>query len=345
MATNVTRLVAVPDLVFADNVRSPECQAIPAMVESYRRNGFKVNHPLVVSEKPEGKYLVLCGNRRGLGLQWLEANDTEAYHLALPSGKVPAIVHKGLTEEEETLLRIDHSADEDRVPLDVWSVYLAIKQLARVGIDTQERIAEKLGIFYQKGKKKGQPNRSFVQVRLNLARLPQKVEDAMRQYEIDKDNTALRWSHLAKLFQAWNSEYLEFPNGDGPLFAAEWEAAITPPEPETEDVNGKKELTPADAVKRAQVASSQGLQQALLCLTGQSITSITDIDRAMAEGETAVLTVKLIADYLGHDDYAILIDCARAHAMEADQARIDADAVAADAEANAIADVEEALAN
>ncbi|KKK96929.1 hypothetical protein LCGC14_2657830, partial [marine sediment metagenome] len=192
MATNVPRLIAVEDLVFADNVRSPECQAIPAMVESYRRNGFKANHPLVVSEKPEGKQLVLCGNRRGLGLQWLQANDKEAYRLALPSGKVPCLVHKSLTEEEETLLRIDHSADEDRVPLDVWSIYLAIKQLARVGIDTQERIAEKLGIFYTKGKKKGQPNRSFVQVRLNLARLPQKVEDAMRQYELDKDNTALR---------------------------------------------------------------------------------------------------------------------------------------------------------
>jgi len=312
-------MISVDDLIFAGNVRSPECTAIPAMVESYRRNGFKVNHPLVVSEKSEGKYLVLCGNRRGLGLQWLQANDKEAYASALPTGKVPAIVHKGLTEEEETLLRIDHSADEDRVPLDEWSIYLAIKQLAQVGIDTQERIAEKLGIFYTKGKKKGQPNRSYVQPRLNLARLPGKVEDEMRQYAIDKDNTAIRWSHLAKLYQAYNTEYVEYPNGDGPLFTAEWNKAITPPAPaEAGPTDSKKELTPADAVKRAQVASSQGLQQALLCLTGQSDAVITDIDRAMAEGETAVLTVKLIADYLGSDEYAILIDASREAAVKAD---------------------------
>ncbi|MEE9548684.1 MAG: hypothetical protein V3V68_04950 [Nitrosomonadaceae bacterium] len=317
MATNVAKLISVDDLLFADNVRSPECTAIPDMVESYRRNGFKVNHPLVVSEKSEGKYLVLCGNRRGLGLQWLEANDKPAYHAALPTGKVPAIVHKGLTEEEETLLRIDHSKDEDRVPLDEWSVYLAVKQLAKVGVDTQERIAEKLGIFYTKGKKKGQPNRSYVQPRLNLARLPDKVEKAIRQYTIDRDNTAIRWSHLASLYKAYNTEFVEYPDGNGPLFTAEWNKAITPPTATVDEpTNGKKELTPADAVKRAQVASSQGLQQALLCLTGQSETSITDIDRAMAEGETAVLTVKLIADYLGTEDYAILIDCARAHAME-----------------------------
>ncbi|KKL05749.1 hypothetical protein LCGC14_2602940, partial [marine sediment metagenome] len=165
MATNVARMIHVDHLYFEGNVRSPECEAIPAMVESYRRNGFKVNHPLVVSEKQSKEvgvitYLVLCGNRRGIGLQWLRDNDKAAYALALPTCKVPAIVHKGLTEEEETLLRIDHSIDEDRVQLDEWSVYLAVKQLAQVGIDTQEQIAEKLGLFYTKGKKKGQPNRS-----------------------------------------------------------------------------------------------------------------------------------------------------------------------------------------
>lgn len=327
MATNVAKLISVDDLIFAGNVRSPECQAIPAMVESYRRNGFKVNHPLVVSEKQsceEGGgglvYLVLCGNRRGIGLQWLRDNDKEAYSAALSTGKVPAIVHKGLTKEEETLLRIDHSADEDRVPLDEWSIYLAVKQLAQVGIDTQERIAEKLGLFYTKGKKKGQPNRSYVQPRLNLARMPDKVEDAMRQYTLDKDNTAIRWSHIAVLYKAYNTEFVEHPDGDGPLFTAEWEKAITPPTAvdSEEASNGKKELTPADAVKRAQVANSQGLQQALLVLTGQSDTSISDIDKAMVEGETAVLTVKLIADYLGPDDYATLIDAAREAAVADD---------------------------
>ncbi len=322
MATNVARMISVDELIFADNVRSAECQAIPAMVESYRRNGFKVNHPLVVSEKKpvDGLtvYLVLCGNRRGIGLLWLRDNDKGAYGLALPTGKVPAIVHKGLTKEEETLLRIDHSMDEDRVPLDEWSVYMAVKQLAKVGIDTQERIAEKLGIFYTKGKKKGQPNRSFVQPRLNLARLPSKVEEAMRQYTLDRDNTAIRWSHVAGLYKAYNSEFVEYPNGDGPLFTAAWSEAITPlvAADDAEESTSKKELTPADAVKRAQVASSQGLQQALLVLTGQSEVSITDLDRAMAEGETAVLTVKLIADYLGPDEYATLIDCARAAAVE-----------------------------
>lgn len=313
MATNVARLIAVEDLFFEDNVRSPECQAIPQMVESYRRNRFKVNHPLVVSEKTveDGvKYLVLCGNRRGIALQWLRDNDADAYVLALPGGKVPAIVHKGLTEEEETLLRIDHSADEDRVPLDEWSLYLAIKQLAQVGIDTQERIAEKLGLFYAKGKKKGQPNRSYVQPRLNLARLPGKVEAAMRQYTLDKDNTPMRWDKLAGLWKVYNSEFVEHPNGDGPLFAAAWQEVITPVTREERDTRAKA-LTPADAVKRAQIASSQNLAKVLLVATGQGDCNITDLDKAMVEGETAVLTLKLIADYLGDEDYVALIDAAR----------------------------------
>ena len=76
---NVARMIPVDSLIFADNVRSPECTAIPQMVESYRRNGFKVNHPLVVSEKLDGNFLVLCGNRRGIALHWLRDNDDSVY--------------------------------------------------------------------------------------------------------------------------------------------------------------------------------------------------------------------------------------------------------------------------
>ncbi len=316
MATNVARMIPVDSLVFADNVRSPECTAIPQMVESYRRNGYKVNHPLVVSEKTDGTYLVLCGNRRGMALHWLRDNDNGAYRAACPADcKIPAIVHKGLTQEEETLLRIDHSTDEDRVPLDEWSIYLAIKQLALVGIDTQERIADKLGLYYTKGKNKGQPNRSYVQPRLNLVRLPSFVEETMREYTIDKDRTPLRWSHIAGLYKAYNAEFVDYPESDGPEFKEAWEKAITPLESKEKKGNdGKKELTPADAIKRAQVASSCGLARALLVVTGQSDDNISDIDREIVEGETAIVTLASIKDYLGEEDYTQLVVSAREQA-------------------------------
>ncbi len=143
MANKCARLIEVDKLYFAENVRTPECLQLPAMCESLRRHGFKTNHPLVVSEKKidgETRYHVLVGNRRGLALVFLRDNEPEAYRQALDDAKVPAIVHRGLTEEEEVEHRIDHSFDEDRVPLGVLRLHFADDP----GIRNHENIASSL---------------------------------------------------------------------------------------------------------------------------------------------------------------------------------------------------------
>lgn len=325
MASNCSRMVEVDRLIFADNVRSPECMQVPAMVESFRRAGsFKPNHPLVLSEKPDGSYLVLNGNRRGTGLIWLRDKDREAYQQILPTGKVPAIVHKGLTVEEEANLRIDHSSDEDRVPLDDWSIFLAIKQLVKVGIDSQERMAIKLGLYISANtKKKGQPNRSYVQTRVNLARLPEFVQDEIRKLTLDKDSTLLRWAHVAGLYKVYNREYTTYPECNGPEFQALWKKCTTPPEAidtDSDDVTEPKELSPAEAIKRSQSASSKGLKTALLIVTKQSDADLADLDERMVAAESALRTLTEIREYLGEKEFAELVDVSTKQAADRRQA-------------------------
>ncbi len=319
MANKCARLIEVDKLYFAENVRTPECLQLPAMCESLRRHGFKTNHPLVVSEKKidgETRYHVLVGNRRGLALVFLRDNEPEVYRQALDDAKVPAIVHRGLTEEEEVEHRIDHSFDEDRVPLDDWSVFLAIRQLVGVGIITQEKIAIKLGLFKMRGKGKGEPNRSYVQVRVNLARLPAFVQEEFRKLMVDgKDSTPARLSDVAKLYKVYNAEYVKYPHADGPDFTDVWADAMTAiAEKDDTDEQTSKELSPAEAVKRSQGAQSNALKQALLIVTRQSGGNLAKIDAAIVEGEVAVTTLSSVSAYLGESDYAILLHDATAHA-------------------------------
>ena len=341
MASNCTKMISVDSLTFSDNVRTPECEQIPAMVESLRRSGFKVNHPLVVSEKTDGTYLVLNGNRRGLGLLWLRDNEKETYGHTLPTtGKVPAIVHKGLTVEEEILLRIDHSPDEDRVPLDEWSIFMAIRQLTKGGMDTQERIAEKLGLFMLKGKNRGKPNRSYVQPRVELARLPEHVQDEYRKLSIDRDTTLVRWPKVHGLYKVYNEEYLKgHLSGDGPKFVALWKSITTPPEASDDaddsPENAPRELTPAEAVKRSQSASSLGLKTALLAVTRQSDADLSAIDARLVKAESALLILEDVEVYLGPTDYAQLIDDATRQGNE--RRKLEADAGAEEAALTAAA--------
>ncbi len=313
-----TTFVNVDDLHFEDNVRSEQCLDIPGIVASYKRAGcFKVNHPLVVSAKDNGKLLVLNGNRRGIGLVFLRDNDPSEYKRICPKGRVPAVVHKGLTVEEEVDLRIDHSSDEDRVPLDEWSIFLAIRQLVGVGIDTQENIARKLGLYKTKGKDLGKPNRQIVQPRVNLARLPRFVQDEFGKLCLDKSSTAVRWSHISGLYKAYNTEYVEHPNADGPLFQAAWEKALTPIERQ-ETTNDAKELSPASAVQRSQAASSEGLKSVLLVVTNQSDLNLATIDAKILEGETALSLLTSIQAYLGETEYAELVSAATQQTEETD---------------------------
>ncbi len=329
MASQCTRLVEVDKLFFRDNVRTPECLQLPAMCESIRRHGFKTNHPLVVSEKKiDGETVlhVLVGNRRGLALVFLRDNEPDVYRQAVRDGKVSAIVHRGLTEEEEVDFRIDHSVDEDRVPLDDWSIYLAIQQLVKVGIDTQERIAMKLGLFKARGKGKGEPNRSYVQVRVNLARLPGFVQAEYQKLLTDgKDSTPVRLSDIAKLYKVYNNEYVNHPSADGPDFTEAWKDAMTPTADQTEsDDPTSKELSPAEAVKRSQGAQSKALKQALLIVTKQSDGNLARVDESIVEGEVAMFTLANVEAFLGKEAFDKLVeDSARFNSVGDDTEIID----------------------
>jgi hypothetical protein len=300
MAKNTTNLVSVDSLVFEDNVRTSGCMNLPGMIDSIKRHGFKVNHPLVVSKRGDDSFLVLCGNRRGHALTYLRDNEPEAYATAVPSGKIPAVVHEGLTPEEEVLLRIDHSTDEDREPLDQWSEFQAIRQLVLIGCDSQEQIAIKLGIFHTKGKNKGTPNRSYIQPRVNLARLPGFVQEEMAKYCDDANSSPLRWSLISGLYKAYNTEMVEFPNGDGPLLSTAWQTARAPKPKEAKNEVTGHNLTPADARKKAQSCTSSTLKIALLSATGQGGAKLSDVDNIIKKLEDDSTIVGVLRAHLGN---------------------------------------------
>ncbi|KKL05747.1 hypothetical protein LCGC14_2602920 [marine sediment metagenome] len=111
---------------------------------------------------------------------------------------------------------------KDQKSLDVWADYLSIKYLFKKGMVTPDQIAEKLDLRTVRGRKMGLPDRAYIVVRIWLSRMPSKVEDAMRQYTFNPDSTAIRWNHVVRLFKVYNAEFPVYPNGDGPLFSAEF---------------------------------------------------------------------------------------------------------------------------
>jgi len=319
MAKVCTTMIDVSDLLLEGNCRDAACEDVPGMVACYKRAGcFKPNWPLVVSAKEREigpTLLVLNGNRRALGLQWLRDNEPAEYERICPKGKIPAIVHKGLTLEEEVDLRIDHSPDEDRVPLNDWSIFLAVRQLVSVGMDTQTEIARKLGITKKGGKNDGEPNRSVVQLRINLARLPKFVQDEYQRFCDDHSASAVRWADLAPLYKFYRKEFVEYPQGDGPEFTARWNKAKTPVV-KVDKTDEAKELSPASAINRSQAAASNGLRDALLAATNQGSGNLSTIDAQILEGETALAILAQIHKYLGDSDYAQLLSAAQGHKVE-----------------------------
>lgn len=298
----------------ANNVRTPATLQLPAMILSIKRHGFKPNHPLVVSRKPDGRDLVLCGNRRTEGIETIAANEPDLFAKLFPSGCIPCVVYNDLTEEQEALLRIDHGADEDRVPLDEFGEFLAIRQLVRAGYDTQAGIAEKMG-WYKLEKKSGLtvPNRQKVQPRVNLAQLPQFVQDEMQRYCEEPSQSNLRWSHIAGLYKAFNEEFRNHPNGDGPIFTDAWKTALKGKETTGTGIPVRP-ITPADAEKRAKLVGSRNLRDALMTFAGVGTVSLSDVDNAIVRAEAAEATLSEIAAYMGPADFAELVSEAAAHA-------------------------------
>ena len=322
-APSVTKLIDIDALFLADNVRTEACERIPDMVASLKLNGFKVNHPIVVSAKPDGRFGVLCGNRRTKGVFHLRDNDPATFRAIFPNGKIPAVVYTGLSVEEEIILRIDHGPQEDRVPLDEWSEFLAIKQLLRAYPgESQAKIAEKLGIINRKGKNAGQPNRPYVQVRVNLARLPGFVQDEFQKLCVaGKDATPVRWSDVKDLYTAFNAEFATYPEGDGPQLRTAWEKIMHPaPKPEaTEDGKKPAALSPDGAKARAQAAASKLIKRVLLAVTNQG-GDLVEVDAKILQAETDAEILGMVREYLGPYEFGSLVNRAREHRVAVETA-------------------------
>ena len=306
----------------ANNVRSAATLRIPEMVASFLRNAYVQSHPLMVSVKADGRALVLRGNRRTEALEWLAANAPADFARILPDGMVPVVAYYNLTEEQETLLRIDHGSDEDRIPLDEMGEFNAVRQLVKAGYLTESGIAEKLGKYRTvKATGKTEPNRSWVQPRVALAQLPAFVQSEFAKLWIDGPAaTPVRVSMILRpLYRIFNSEYRNYPDGNGPAFTAEWATCLG----KTHAAAVKKiTITPAAALVFAKGCGSRNLREALKIVAGEGADGarIPDIDAACVLVESAAATLAEIADYLGETDYAELVNASRAKAQAAAQA-------------------------
>jgi hypothetical protein len=259
-------------------------------------------------------------------LEWLSANEPAEFARLLPGGKVPCIVHVGLTEDEEILIRVDHGTDEDRVPLDEYSEFLAIKQLLKAWPgESQARIAEKLGIVSTKGKNKGQPNRSYVQDRVSLARLPLFVQDEYRKlWEVGKDSTPVRIAQIKTLYTAYNAEFATYPDGDGPEFSAKWSEVMNPVDNtvSADDSATPKDLKASEAKTRAMGCNSKTLRRVLLALTNQG-GDVVALDASIASLETDSQILSDIRLLVGADEFAKIVSEARDNRLAIDAAKLE----------------------
>lgn len=316
-----TRYVDITALYRSDNVRGSNDVQLPLIVSSLRKNGFKPNHPLVVSKKADGRFLVLCGNRRVMGLEFIRDNHAEDYDRVVKGGRVPCIVHEGLTDGEEIIIRNDHSGDEDRVGLGDWGQFLAIKQLMRVfPNDSQATIAAKMGIFHVKGKKAGEPNRSFVQPRVDLARLPIFVQEQYKLLWDDSDGkrkTPVRVENIEKLSEAYRKEYASYPDGNGPEFLAVWAKITSPAAVAAIAVSagsigdmGPKGLSVESANNKGMGCISGLIKRILLSVTNQGtpVIPLAELDAQAMTLETDSQILANIRDYLGNTDFNDLVE-------------------------------------
>lgn len=309
------KLIAFDQVFRQDNVRTTASLKLEEMVQSLTLKGFKKNHPIVVSQKADGRFLVLCGNRRTEGLEVIAARNPELFTSVLPDGMIPAIVHTGLTAEDEILIRIDHSADEDRVPLDEWGEFLAVKQLVRAGYDSQANIAAKLGKFDDKN----QPKRSWVQQRVNLARLPSSTQSEMESYCMNGAGAShLRWNHVPGLYKTFLKEFKNGHREGGPEYKKLIDGIINPVvDPDAPDVPPKA-LSKTKMEEQAQNMTSRAVQRTLMKAAGLPtdvdeegkpfIAEWTDIDADGVRCETAEHQLLQIATHMGQAEFNALLD-------------------------------------
>lgn len=302
------------------NVRTPQTELIPQMVESIKANGFKTNHPLVVSQRDDGRQIVLCGNRRTKAVFWIRDNAPEDFARIFPKGKIPAVVHKGLNAEQETLIRIDHGSSEDRVRLDDLGEFLAVKQLVAVGHDTQGAIALKLD-KYKKGPD-GQPipDRSWAQTRVNLAKLPKAIQDEFAKlWTAGKDSTPFRVGDINKvLMPAYNADLKAgFAHGDGPEFGKAVDSIRAAADESTGAPKAGNSAMSAKQMESASTGCNSKLGKELLLLAAgklQGGKTLADIDNAILEAETGLDTVRVLERHHGAKEFRTMVRQARSEA-------------------------------
>lgn len=214
---------------------------IPVKVRSFLAQGYLADQPIMVEEREQpngaGKYCVLRGHCRTGAAHYLLANQPDDYARIFHDGKIPAVIVKGLTDAQRVLAAIDQSDDLNRRPLSKYEQFVAVRAMVKQGYVSQEGIAAKLGIYsLEKESGKQVPNRSWVQIRVNLARLPQFIQD---EYEVlekrGEKGTAFRVPMIAKLYKSYRENNMDEKSDN---FLAVWRECITPKDSKS-NIKGK----------------------------------------------------------------------------------------------------------
>lgn len=238
-----------------NNPRTKENYDLPGMVGSYRTHGYWADRPIMLHRGPSGRFQVLRGHRRYYGALALKEADPVAYTVVFPTNTVPALVYEGLNSSERTILMMDHTVDGDRLALDEWSQVIAIAELIAAEHGTESEIAAHLGMFLTDPTTGARvPNRSLVQPRVQLVKMPLYIREAMeKRCRLNEGN--IRWSHIPKLHKVWKAEFPSYPLGDGPLLKAEFEK-LTAPKDDTAK-SAIQQVTQARAATLISAAQSQ----------------------------------------------------------------------------------------
>ena len=307
--SKTSKRIDIGSLIHEGNPRTQPTMKLDKLMASYTTHGYQADSAIMVEETEPGQFLVLRGNRRSLAAIELGKTDKEAFDRIFPDGKMPAIVCKGITDQERILLRVDHSADMDREPLDDEGLFNAVCQLCRADL-TQEEIAGHLSLWsIDKKTQEKKPNRSLVQRRVELAKLPQKVQDEFRiLMRKGTSETPVRWSMVSGLYKKYKANHIEYPDGNME-FNELWDKCTTPKDEQKETQTTKGSLSAKKAEDFSMLSQSNGAKQLLLSVTGQGKSTFADLDVEILRGEQAIALLGRIKEHLGEADYQALLDC------------------------------------
>ncbi len=141
----------------------------------------------------------------------------------------------------------------ERRPLTKWEQFVAIRNLVKQGYASQAGIAAKLGIYkLDKATEQQVPNREWVQIRVNLARLPSPCH---AEYEIlekkGEKATAFRVPMIGKLYKVYKENGYDPKNAN---FLDAWSKCLNPAE--KKDGNGDTDNGKASDRPFAVIAAS-----------------------------------------------------------------------------------------